>query len=456
MAYVDLAADRLSDPQAAAGAYAQVADTEPGNRRAVLAFANLGTTLGQWTEVTGAVVRYAEVREAFDDELLGTLEMAAKRDSAHDALATALATALDKYKLPAAVAALFHHRLSLIHRDHRNNREAAIGSLRRALELGGERQAWLSDLVAMEREQGTSPQLLEGLRRLADADGRDLDALVGAADIASKLGEREQALQILSAVLGRATAAWRGTASIKSARSVDAVAKWAIDGLVDLYRTGGRARAAVDTLVEAARLPFDQATRRDMRLRAAQLATVELGDNGAAIDMYRSVLATTPNDLEVIERLAHLLGVEDRVPELLTLRQIQLGLETDTDKKLDLRLELARLVGIVEERGGRLDALRANLDDRPGHEQSIDAVAQLLASKGQHRQLADLLEGQAMRLEQASESGRASKLWARFASVAEKDTKEFERAIAALELKAVNFEGSDSLDDPTNAKRRKK
>jgi putative iron-regulated protein len=35
-------------------------------------------------------------------------------------------------------------------------------------------------------------------------------------------------------------------------------------------------------------------------------------------------------------------------------------------------------------------------------------------------------------------------------------TKEFERAIAALELKAVNFEGSDSLDDPTNAKRRKK
>jgi tetratricopeptide (TPR) repeat protein len=445
MAYADLAADRLSDSKAAAGAYAQVADTEPGNRRAVAAFASLGTTLGHWNEVASAVLRYAEVREAFDDELLGTLEMAAKRDSAHDGLASALAAALDKSKLPAAVAALFHHRLSLIHRDHRGNRDAAIGSLRRALELGGERQAWLSDLVAMEREQGTSPQLLEGLRRLADADGRDLDALVGAADIASKLGEREQALQILSAVLGRATAAWRGTASIKSARSVDAVAKWAIDGLVDLYRTGGRARAAVDTLVEAARLPFDQATRRDMRLRAAQLATVELGDNGAAIDMYRSVLATTPNDLEVIERLAHLLGVEDRVPELLTLRQIQLGLETDTDKKLELRLELARLVGIVEERGGRLDALRANLEDRPGHEQSIDAVAHLLASKGQHRQLADLLEGQATRLEQASETARAAKLWARFANVAEKDTKEIDRAIAGHRRVVALSPTSESL-----------
>ena len=49
-----------------------------------------------------------------------------------------------------------------------------------------------------------------------------------------------------------------------------------------------------DLLIEAARLPFDQNTRRDMRMRAAQLATVELGDNAAAIDMYRSVLAASP------------------------------------------------------------------------------------------------------------------------------------------------------------------
>ncbi|HEU4611327.1 MAG TPA: tetratricopeptide repeat protein, partial [Kofleriaceae bacterium] len=267
----------------------------------------------------------------------------------------------------------------------------------------------------------------------------------GAADVASKLGEREQALQILSAVLGRATAAWRGTAAIRSARSVDAVAKWAIDGLVELYRTGGRARAAVDTLVEAARLPFDNATRREMRLRAAQLATTELGDNAAAIDMYRGVLAAQPNDLEVIERLAHLLAVEDRVPELLTLRQIQLGLESDTERKLELRLELAKLVGIVEERGGRLDALRANLEDRPGHDASVDAIATLLSSKGQHRQLADLLESQAQRLETAGEPTRAAKLWSRYAQVAEVDCKEIERAIAGHRRVVALTPTSDSL-----------
>ena len=445
LAYADLALDRLGDQQQAATAYNQVASVEPGNRRAVQAFAVLGSRLGMWAETTDVVVHYAVVREAFDDELLSILEAAAKDKAAHGELADALAAALAKHKVPSAAAALFHHRLAVLHRDHRSDRSAAIASLRRALELGGERQAWLSELVALEKEEGTSANLLDALRRLADADGRDLDALVGAADVASKLGDRDQALQSLSAVLGRATAAWRGTAAIRSARSVDAVARWAIDGLVDLYRTGGRARAAVDTLVEAARLPFDQTTRRDMRLRAAQLATTELGDNAAAIDMYRSVLASASNDLEVIERLAHLLQIEDRVPELLTLRQIQLGLETDFDRKLELRLELARLVGLVEERGGRLDALRANLEDRPGHEASIDAIGGLLSSKGQHRQLADLLENQAQRLESAGDLPRASKLWARYAAVAENDTKEIERAIAGHRRVVALQPTSDSL-----------
>ncbi|HEU4727785.1 MAG TPA: hypothetical protein VFT22_07855, partial [Kofleriaceae bacterium] len=454
MAYADIVAEHLHDRPRAAEAYAPVAAVEPGNRRAAQSFASLGGQLGRWDDAATVIVRYCGVREAFDDELLSILEMAANAASEsgspgspgpHDALAAALTAALDKHKLPGAAGALFAHRLALLHRDRRGDRPAAIRALRRALELGGERPAWLAELVALEREQGTTAALLDALRRLADADPRDLDALVGAADAASRLGEREQALAILSAVLGRATAAWRGTAAIRSARSVDAVAKWAIDALVDLYRTGGRARAAVDTLIEAARLPFDQSTRRDMRLRAAQLATVELGDNAAAIDMYRSVLSQSPSDLEVLDRLAHLLGLEDRVPELLTLRQIQLGLETDAEKKLGLRLELARLVGIVEERGGRLDALKANLEDRPGHEPSIEAVSELLASKGQHRALVDLLEQQAQRLETTGDLARAAKLWARYAQIAETETEEIERAIGGHRRVVALAPTSDSL-----------
>lgn len=35
-------------------------------------------------------------------------------------------------------------------------------------------------------------------------------------------------------------------------------------------------------------------------------------------------------------------------------------------------------------------------------------------------------------------------------------TKEFERAVAVLELRAITFEGSDSLDNPAKALERKK
>ncbi|HUJ56978.1 MAG TPA: hypothetical protein VLX92_00640 [Kofleriaceae bacterium] len=53
-AYADLARDRLNDKVQAAGAYDQVARVEPGNRRAVQAFASLGGELGQWPEIAGA------------------------------------------------------------------------------------------------------------------------------------------------------------------------------------------------------------------------------------------------------------------------------------------------------------------------------------------------------------------------------------------------------------------
>ena len=86
-------------------------------------------------------------------------------------------------------------------------------------------------------------------------------------------------------VLGRATAAWRGSAAIKSSRPPEAVARWAIDGLVELQTGGGKPRAAVDLLVEAARLPFPEKTQRELRVRAAQMAERDLGDNSAAIEM---------------------------------------------------------------------------------------------------------------------------------------------------------------------------
>src|SRR5262249_5386269 len=155
MAFADIVADHLGDGPRAGDAYARVAAVEPGNRRAVHAFAHLGAQLGRWDDAATAVVRYCGVRETFDGELLSILELAGRAGGApgaSDQLAAALGAALDKHKLPAAVGALFAHRLAVLYRDRCSDRPAAIRALRRALELGGERIAWLPDLVALERE----------------------------------------------------------------------------------------------------------------------------------------------------------------------------------------------------------------------------------------------------------------------------------------------------------------
>ena len=430
MIHAQILEDELGDQATALDGWRTVATTQPGNLKAVQGVARLAPKLGRWADAAAAVLGYYAARDRFDEELLLGLGRAAEEGAQHEALAAAVTGALKRVELAPAVGAEVEHVLSRWHRDRGGDAAAAIAALQRTLALGGDRREPLTELADRLRAMAPSATLLDVLRRLADLDARDLDVLVEAADVASRLADRESAITILGQVLGRATAAWRGTSSIRSSRSPDAVARWAIDGLVDLHVASGKPRVAIDLLTEAARLPFDDKQRRELRLRAAAMAERDLGDASAAIDIYRAVIASNPGDLETIGRLGQLLEKEGRTAELLGLRKIQLGLETDAEKKLEVRLDIARLVGMVEEQGGRLEALLANLGERPGHEPSIDAVAAMLAAKGQHKQLTDLLEKQAQELERMGDAPRAAKLWSRYAGIAEQETKEVERAIA--------------------------
>ena len=446
LVHADLLEQQLADAAAALSGFRTAATTQPGNARAVQGVIRLAPALGRWDDAARVALAYFAARDRFDEELLGKLVAAADElgGGAFDALVAAMNGAMRGVELSPSVAAEVEHTLARWQRDRGGDAAAAIASLERTLALGGDRREPLEELAERLRAQPPGAKLLDVLRRLADVDARDLDVLVEAGDVASKLADREQAIHILGQVLGRATAAWRGTSAIRSSRPPEAVARWAIDGLVELQVGAGRPRAAVDLLVEAARLPFDDATRRELRLRAAAMAERDLGDAGAAIDMYRGVLADSPGDLPTIGKLGALLEQEGRTAELLGLRKIQLGLEPDPARRLELRLDIARLVGIVEEQGGRLEALLANLADQPGHAESIDAVAAMLAGKGQHKQLADLLEKQAATVE-GGDAPRAARLWARYAAIAERDTREIERAIAGHRRVVALQPTADSL-----------
>ena len=157
MAYADLAADRLERSSRPPPTRTRRSPTSsPATAARSHAFAALGTharPLGRGRRRDRARTPRSARRST--TSCSASLEIAAKRTGAWD---QARARADDRAR--EAQAAVGGRRAvpspprGAAPRSPRRSR-AAINSLRRALELGGERQAWLSDLVALERDQGT-------------------------------------------------------------------------------------------------------------------------------------------------------------------------------------------------------------------------------------------------------------------------------------------------------------
>src|SRR5690606_29805327 len=211
---------------------------------------------------------------------------------------------------------------------------------------------------------------------------------------------------ILGRLLARGTALWSRGVATTGARSNDACVGWAAQKLAQLHEQDGARRTAAELLARAATLPFPQAVSQDMRLRSAAIFA-ELHDRQQAIGLYEKALEVAPDDLEVLRLLGPLLAAEERFPELLKLRQHELSRETDPARRLELRLELARLVGVIEQRGGRVEALRQNLREDPSHDPSLLALTEVLAGRASPDLLADFLGEHAARLEQVDDKPRA-------------------------------------------------
>jgi tetratricopeptide (TPR) repeat protein len=405
--------------------------TTPRQPVATAGVIRLAPANGNWADAALALGRYAVAKERLDDGLWSSLEAAARAAGAIDGLTAALESAAAQLALPPTVAAAWWGKLALLHRDARGDRAAAISAFGKALAAGGDRADTLRALADLLRAGGATPALLDVLRRLADADPRDLDVLVEAADTASRLGDRDVSLTILGQVLGRATAAWRGSTTITSARPAESVVRWAVDGLVELHKGAGRVRAPRSISSSSRR-----ACRSIWRPAAScACAPPRWPPPSCATTPRRSTCtAACSPTAPAISRSSIAAGraPRRRGPRRRAARPAAAPARARARpaRRLELRLDIARLVGIVEEKGGRLEALTANLDDQPGHDASVDAVASYLAGKGQHRALADLLEVQATRLESGGDAPKAARLWARFAGVAERDTRESDRAIA--------------------------
>jgi tetratricopeptide (TPR) repeat protein len=438
--------EELNDLPGAHTAYFAVLAVDPGNLPATQAVVRIGSRLGRWVEVAAAICDCIRTRGRIEESLLNEIDEAAGETNTYDEMCRVLSAAVDQGGLEPHLAAEMHVRIAHWHRDRRAAPASAELSLRRAVACDATRLDALRELVALQ-EQDPGKNLYETLQRLADADPRDLDVVHRASELAvDTLGDRGLAKSSLNTLLGRATAAWRGTAPARGKLPPSDYVAWAVDRLVDLHVQSQEANAALDLLVDASRLPFDAETRLALRHRAAGVAEEVLKDEAGAIEMYRGILGQKPDDTEAIDRLAELYRKQDRTAELLALRRHELSLPLEPDRRLALRLQLVSLIDDIDRRGGRLELLRANLSDSAGHQASIDSISELLGNAGRHKELADLLAEQSRRLDMTEHGEPAARLWAQVAQISEKQLADPDRAIQAHRRVIALAPTQESLD----------
>ncbi|MEM7606421.1 MAG: tetratricopeptide repeat protein, partial [Myxococcota bacterium] len=313
----------------------------------------------------------------------------------------------------------------------------AEAALREAASGGDAPDALLQVLADVQRKlPDASTRLAETLDRLSKRRARSLDELVERIDLLDDDAALESAYR---ALYDRGASIWRsgeGEGDAAETQCLRAAGELA-------SRLDGDPEAASRFLAGVSRLPMEASDAADWLRRAAQKAQ-EAGDPLRAMALYREVLERG-EDADSLAALSTIYLEQGRSSELLDLRRRELGVAEDAERRVELRLDIARLVTEVEEKGGRLEALRENLRERPGHAPSLAALEHYLTSRRDYAELADVLEAQAAQLD----GERASGLWSQVASIAEEHLGATERALEAhrrvVELEPEHVASLDAL-----------
>lgn len=180
--------------------------------------------------------------------------------------------------------------------------------------------------------------------------------------------------------------------------------------------------------------------------RAAELAAGSLADPIRAIKLYARLIEDQADDARAIEALAALYEARGASRDLLELRKHELSLAQSAERRVELRLGIAELLGILEEEDERVATLRENLREVPGHQLSIEALVEVLEDGLRYDDMAEVLREQAEKIEELGRKPQAAVLWSRAAVVYEERLHDLPRSVQCHERVVAVSPTSESLD----------
>lgn len=436
--------DQLADPGAAVDAFVDAVRHTPESLAVRRAVVEAASAAGRWQAACEAALFVSNAREVVDEMAIRTIESACESAGAWDQMVPALEAAIEGATPLPTIARVLETACATWHRDKRGDMDAAEAAAARAVEHAPHHYETLS-LLAELRRRNPGQALAQTLLRLDGLTDRDLDALREAAEVAVNHGtDTNWIRETLIRTFRKSARLFARDEAVIGEQQPDECALWALQRLVELELEADRREQAVRALMDASELPFARDQVLDLRIRAARLS-VELGDRDRAIDLLRSVVEERDDDIELVRELAALCEKQQRTLELVTMRRRELELTRDVERRLALRLELSSLTGDLERRGGRVESLRENLSEHPGHRSSVEALKAVLSDKGRYEDLADILTAQAKQL-QSSNSHRSAELWADVATLVEERFGDRPRAVDALRAEVALVPSERALD----------
>lgn len=425
--------EQLGDKAGALQAYLAAAAVSPDRLEIAQAAVRVASNLGRWKEVAKVTVALFSARGKIDAALLAAIESAASAADAFDGLTKALTDVLDAAAdLAPALARDLYTRVGIWHRDRRNDGDTAEVALSRAVARDSSDPAPFRILAELQR-RAPSVALTQTLLQIASFNDQNLDPLFEAGEVAKVSNDLELERSVLQRLYTASVSIWSRGKEASGERSARSCASFAVERLVESYLESDQRTSAVKLLVEAAALPFGLSISQQMRHRAAETAAEVLRDIPWATEIFREILDRDPTDLRALARLADLYRHEDRLFDLVGVRQQELRLDVEPKRRLELRLDLVDVFGALQARVDRIKLLTTNLQEQPGHAPSIEALSRILAGSGQYADLATMLRGQAEKVETGKEPPRAAALWLRVGELCESKLSDEQNAINAYQ-----------------------
>lgn len=427
-----LLGERLGEGVSAAAELRRALELAPTKKSLVQALFRFAFPMGLFQMAMEGFVRYVEATRAIEVDLLSEVEAKLLE---HAGFAEAGAILGELVQNSTGLGAELRHDLRKIlgiwYQKFLRDEDAAIVVLTRASD-DFPRADSLELLAEIERTRGGRP-LVRTLLKWVDAGGDTLSLLAEAAQLAREDADPAYFAPVLDRARLAALDVLSASDSTDESKSIAArLLGWTTTELLPICLTDSKG-TAIDLLLAAAACPIQE--RLTFVFHAAELAFMSERLE-QTIDLCQRILVDAPDHIDSLLLLSRVYELQKNDEALLSVRAKELAVGRELERRLFLRLELARLYAVLDAEFSQQERmLRENLSETPAHPASLDALGLRLLSWDREQDLLELLEEQATLLAQ-SEPSRAARLWERAADHGETLEPGGERVRRALRASA--------------------